>query len=368
MVALAALATACAARIDPLDIDRQRLAALAETAVDEGWRPHATLVVPDAVLGRALTGVVATLAGDLEPVELSVGLGLGLRVAPQVQAPTVEVSASDACGSDAALSPTGVLLADDLGWRAEASVELEVAVHRSGDERTVRLQRAPEREVAVRVALDAIAEPYGSAATSWLAPDLSSPLVALTPEVRDVRVRGDAGLVVELALNVLESAPAERPDTSEEWALQVPAETLLGLARAIALRVPPEEGFLVEPAEVQLFGGRFAVRLRVWKVGRRWTWREYLVQGDITLTPGQRVAFAPDDAGETDQEGWGGSIIGPLVKRRVLKMLERSADMTVPAVADSSTQGGVVTVLATRVEAEDDVLSVYGKLGVRTPE
>src|SRR5690606_27812681 len=94
-------------------------------------------------------------------------------------------------------------------------------------------------------------------------------------------------LAVELAFAALERGVVPAPLTSPEgFVVVVPNDTLRGLARAAALRMPPRDGHVAEPLAIALDGDRFIVDVRVWKIAPEPVPRDFRAEGRIEVKDG----------------------------------------------------------------------------------
>ena len=376
--------TACRAHVDPLSIDRQRLDALARAPIETGWQPEAILAVHESTLDTILAKAMEVLRQQDLRTTIVGPLGVDALITPRLgPPPEVQLNAAEGCDScvqidlswhgtvDVQIGSGAMAMHTGVRWSTRATGQLDLVVTPlDTGEREVQIRYDPARPLDIELDLENLPQPWNYIASSALvskvmtplAEDLLAepiPLLTLTHEVRDVRLRVDQGLIIELLFNVLDSSLAPVPELDSGWALSIPAGTLKGLARAHSLR---EQGdYLIDPTSVSLFGDRFAIELKLWKVGRRYTWREYRIQGGIRLED-DAIRFAQDEVVETQTRGWGANPLGSVVRGFVLRTLADSTDVSLPTRASADYAGQRLTLTLDDVHADRNLLIVRGNL------
>jgi hypothetical protein len=198
-------------------------------------------------------------------------------------------------------------------------------------------------------------------------------LLASLPNDGAVRLRGlrpgarDGAVIVDIAFVAIDTGvvPDSLPTVSSGFALQLPEQTLLALARAETLRMPPQDGYIVDPQRIVVEGERFALDLAVIKLDREPTRRDVRVDGTIAIH-GAALDITPERTEQTARQG-GFDPLDFIVQAAVLDRVERSLRLTVP-VAQSTAVGGR-TRLARLTSLTDlgDVLQIGGVTDTQPP-
>lgn len=173
-------------------------------------------------------------------------------------------------------------------------------------------------------------------------PDL---LLASLPREGPVRLRGlrpaarDGAVVVDIAFVAIDAGVVGEglPPVEEGFALQLPEQTLLALARAETLRMPPEDGWVVDPTRVVVGGDRFALDLAVYKLAGTVERRDVRVDGALQID-GTRLAITPTASTQLSRSG-GFDPFELIVRTALLKKVEESLRLAVP-VAQAAPVGG----------------------------
>ncbi|MBT3218898.1 MAG: hypothetical protein HN348_07380, partial [Proteobacteria bacterium] len=340
---------ACAARVDPLATDRERLLALAEAPPTE-WESQAAIVVGDGLVDAILAAAVTEYTTDTVLWKQAGPRGTMLTLVPQIDPPDAHISSSPNCSDclEVTIDWSGSIQADILGWDTEFDFEgqtdttLKIATVVRENTRVLEVQPGDQPTTA---SLDFdLSEPYNSAiayfvesqVVSTVSESLKEPIGLFElqsdgpVQLLDLRVRVEEDVVVEPFFAVLESGTARPlPTVDDEFAILLPAETLLGLVRAVALREEPEKNFRIEPTELHFTKDHFSFGVRVWKVARRPAYREYRVEGLLGLDDNGDLLIRADEAQEVDNDGWGG-LVGALVKAKVLSYLRKGVELGIP--------------------------------------
>ena len=173
-------------------------------------------------------------------------------------------------------------------------------------------------------------------------PDL---LLASLPREGPVRLRGlrpsaqNGAVVVDVAFVAIDAGVVHSalPPVEEGFALQLPEQTLLALARAETLRMPPEDGWVVDPTRVVVDGDRFALDLAVYKLAGTVERRDVRVDGALQID-GTKLAITPTSATQLGRSG-GFDPFELIVRTALLQKVEESLRLTVP-VAQAAPVGG----------------------------
>ncbi len=375
----------CPEPIVPLEPARAELAALDRVPMPVGWPAQATIVLSDAQVQTLVTRFAKRPGA--KPPELTIDGGLvTIKAVVQAEPPNVDLNASTTCPECVALNGWGLGavaftaagVAAKLNWRSEVTAQAKV----DGTPRAEGFEIAviPVERESWTVGLDVKGLPplYGTMLEQALehqievgikeAGPLAHPIpIATIPYDGLVRMRGlrthyADGLAVDLGFSTMHAGTVHAaPNPGAGFAAAVPAETLLGLAHGALVRNGPIEGFQPEPTALHLDDGKFELWLKIWKVARKEKWREYVLRGTLALENGV-IALHPDDATETGKESWGGPL-DPVVQAVVIDTLKKSLAVQAPGkfVHPMGDQGDL-TVVLTKLDANDDTLTVWGTI------
>jgi hypothetical protein len=272
-------------------------------------------------------------------------------------------------------------LAHALTFKARALTTAALGVQEGTAESLVHVRPVRDGAWAVSVDVEGAPPEVNELVSSALAERLEQALAAgLLPKLplaevptdsvallRGARARparlpsGEAGVAVELTFGVLEAGVvASGPDPGDGFVVVVPARTLLGLARAAALRAEPMDGHVAEPLDVQLEGDRFLLELRVWRLAARPVPRDFSVSGRVVVEGGE-VRVVPDRA-----EDRGGFTLDPLellVRQTMLARLQEGLAAMLPAHHEQELlMGRRVAIEVQRVTGEEGALLLVGSV------
>lgn len=388
---VSALVVGCSGRpIDPLAQDRARLLALDDEPLPNDFAPEATLVVGGELLRQNLERALldaASEAGALLEVPTPAG-ALGLTPSASVESLALSPGAACVACADVSLVVVGELegrlgpLRERLPYRLETRVPLELVLvgdaHKDRVLARVATGGAPRAEVSFGDLPPILGERFSELLADrlrallarGLVPDL---VVAELPKDERVRVRGlrarpvalDGGksaLAVELAFVALERGRVEAvPDPGDGFLVAIPDETLLGVARAAALRAEPLEGFVVEPKAVSTEGERFTLELAVWRIAPEPVADRYRVEGALQLADGE-LKLVPERATLAGTPRFSLDPVDLLVRARVLEELKRALTAALPSSGEQEVAlSRKVVVELVGVEGRDGVLLLRGR-------
>ena len=375
----------CPEPIVPLGPARAELAALDRVPMPVGWPAQATIVLSNAQVQK-LVARYATRPGR-KPPELTIdGSMVTINAVLRADPPNVTLAASTACPECIALAGwgTGTVglsaagYSSDLNWRSEVAAQARL----DGMPRPEGFGIAvvPVQRESWTVGLDVKGLPplYGTVIEQALEHQievglrdvgpLANPIpLATIPYDGLVRMRGlrthyADGLAVDLGFSTMHAGVIHTtPSPGAGFAVAIPAETLLGLAHGALVRNGPIEGFQPEPTVLHLDDGKFELWMKIWKVAHTEKWREYVLRGTLTLENGV-IALHPEDATETGKQSWGGPL-DPVVQAVVIDTLKKALAVQTPGrfVHPMGDQGDL-TVVLTKLDANDDVLTAWGTI------
>lgn len=313
-----------------------------------GWAEDAVAWFDDDVVDALVSAAVRDLT-----LERTFDL-LGARATPRLRVTDVHLAAPTApCESclgvtmvldgTVALSALGVATEPTLRVTVSLDAGLDVAsaggtfsvsarVLRVGDVR-VAWQRAPDWAVSVLPA---------SALTGWV----SQQVLASVPPLPVASFGGDAvpvsglrvavrdgGFVVEAHTRApVTLAVGELKAVKDDWAVRIPSETVLQLARKTLFAAGPiDHDVWVDPRALSLGDGTFRLTFRLWRVrGLPW-WREIVVEGGLSIHR-TRLELHADSAREVGHSS-GAGVSDPLValaRAQVLDAIARAVTTSVP--------------------------------------
>lgn len=363
VVLAGALFAGCTGKpVDPLAQDRARLMALEQLPLADDWPAEATVYVGPGLLKAQLDTALADATATAEESAAIETLLGQVRAVPRAHVDSVAFAPTATCAAcvevtvqvagivDAIItSPLGALR-PKLPFTAGATATLELALVTDDKGRSVRLRAAPDGAWAVDATFETLPPGVSAALSDALAAHLERtvragllpelPLMTLSQDeglkLRGVRARpvpnGSGGHVVavELAFVVLErGTTAQTPDPGEGFVLAIPDGTLLGIARASALRTPPADGFTAEPIAFTIDEDAFALDLRVWKLAAKPVAHVYRVHGRVLIAEGE--VRIESERVELLQAPFDINPMALIERAAILHHLEREVNAALPA-------------------------------------
>lgn len=380
---------ACATVHAPFESQRAALTALDVAPFPSDWPAQAVVVVSDPLLNQIATRAAQEYsAGVVSDVVLTPPYGPSLKATPRLGANELHIGPAAGCptclgvnlGWKGSIAISVLGLTKDLGWstRIAGMVSIDGVPTDAGLE--VRATAVDRDKWTMSLQSDTTLPPYDTLLTSLLsnrilaniqsAGMLDSPIVIATVpkeglvRLRGVRARPDKAVAIDLGFSTLDSGVVTAmPDAGDGFAVRFPAKTMFGVAQAAALRNGPQDGYYAEPTSLHLDDGRFEMQLKVWKLGKKSDkWREFMMRGTVGLDAAGQVVFHPDDVDEIGRQSWT-TPIDPLLDPLMLSMLKKSAAVTVPGrYVHPFGKGPDLVIEVTRIVADDDTLTIWGRL------
>jgi hypothetical protein len=364
---LALMAAGCAPHVDPL-AELRHTYAVASALPARDADAQASMRVDDAAMAELLKRYLG------EPITAPGAFGMRLVILPTIEAATVTAAGDSPLVLNATLRGTTdisfpLMSSNDLRFEGTLAGPLVTEVR--SDElgtwvgvrwqdpdlvrTTVNLPDAgPEMSaiaggIVARSLQNALAESRGSRLppTPW-------------GHVRDVRLRGqDGDLVADLVLSPVSGGPP--PDGAPPpggWSAVASAETVLGVAQALALSQAPNGKLVVEPRRVQIDEGTALVELRIHKRSRKPKWRDYSVRSPV-IFDGTTLRLPVETLTAVDNTRWRAGWRVKIGEQRALRLLQEGlADVprsiTVPLSPTRSVEFSI-----------DDVVLIPGALEIQ---
>lgn len=322
----------CAARVDPFADDRALVA-------NASGPPHLTLAVGDPLLLHVVDGILPN-----EPIETPGPLGMPLRIQPEVVNARLRVRETDACEACVDLEVTAngtaglstpLLNAPAIPWRADVGAPLRLDTEQTVNGLRIEAQwgALPVRTTVELAQLPPTIEALASGFISgWLETTLTEllrepahlvtldttgvPLVALKATPGDViRVDGYIGAPVQI------DSESAVPDPGDGWALVVPNETLLALARHNAMR-EFDKKYYIEPTVLEVDGHTLNAQIRIWRGGRKAHYKSVLVEGVVSIRDGD-LWVEPTLADPFASTRWKGGLDTAILTAKLRKWVEK---------------------------------------------
>jgi hypothetical protein len=373
VVAVIVAADACVHEppADPRAADRARLDAVADTPLPPDFPAEARLVLSSQLMALEVQQSLDDAARTVEAFRFALPLLGEVALRPQLVVRGVRAEPEPSCTAcvalvvdlDGALSPvTASGLLPGLRFAGAARGVFALRTVDVADAGVIEIRATGEdgTDVAGRhgwaARLSLVDLPPGLSAqvsqsvTDFLQrlmasdarPDL---LLASLPREGPVRLRGlrpsarDGAVVVDVAFVAIDAGIVDDalPAVTDGFALQLPEQTLLALARAETLRLPPEDGWVVDPASVVVDGDRFALDLAVYKLAGRIERRDVRVDGVLQID-GTTLSITPTAATQLARSG-GFDPFELIVRTALLQKVEESLRLAVP-VAQAAPMGG----------------------------
>jgi len=381
---------------DPLAPDRERLAAVAREALPPDFAPQARLVLSPAFLADEVQTTLADAARTVESLRFVLPFLGEVALRPTVTVRSARAELEPACvdcvaitvdiaGSVNPVGAGGVLpglrytgtargvfalafvpVQDAQGGgftevRAVAAAGTDAAGHK-GWSATITLDELPiELSQSVSSSVTGFVQRLME---SEARPDL---LLASLPNDGSVRLRGlrpgarDGAVIVDVAFVAVDTGVVtdNLPPVTTGFALQLPEQTLLALARAETLRTPPQDGYVVDPLRIVVDGERFALDLAVIKLDREPTRRDVRVDGAIAID-GATLHITPKRTEQTARRG-GFDPFEFIVEAAILERVESSLRLTVPVTQSAAVGGRTRQARLTSLTDLGDVLQIGGE-------
>ena len=350
---------------DPLAIDRQRLMAVADEPLAPDFAPQARLVLSPALLRDEVQHSLDDAARTVEALRFMLPFVGEVALRPSVTVRGVRAEPEPACvgcvalvvdlvGSVNPVNGGGMLPGLHFSGSARGVFALKSVPVQADHGDTVMEVRAiadagtnvdGRRGWTASVTLDdlpiALSQSVSSSVTALVQrlmasearPDL---LLASLPGDGPVRLRGvrpgatDGAIIVDIAFVVIDAGVVhdDLPVVSSGFALQVPEQTLLALARAETLRMQPQDGYVVDPQRIVVDDTRFALEVAVIKLDREPIRRDVRVDGTIALD-GTMLHIVPEKAEQVGRRG-GFDPFEFIVRGAILEKVESSLRLAVP--------------------------------------
>jgi len=379
LLLLVLASSGCARSVIPL-YEAARADALRDPGpAPAGWAPDAWIAVSNDALDDLIVGVLT------EDAELSTVLDAGVaKFTPKLRVAEVQVVPPEGCGGCLTVD---LGLTGTLGWATalgDGSTSLDATgrfdavfvVVQEGTTWRVDLQTKKLRNVRADLGQSRVGIPVGDI-SKWLSQDLleAVPPVAIASfdgsqlPVRAVRVVpvGRSIRIEALTKAPIFTAVPVPERVTDGWRVGISQPSLLALARAEAFRKGPgTHDVLPEPTALDIGPSAFTLGLRLWKTTGKGWWRDYTVQGKVTLGP-EGIELTPERVIEGEQSP-GAVFSDPLAalgEGRIIEAIEGALAITLPS-SQSATVGGLDTDVAVEaLESGGTSLYATGSLRVK---
>jgi hypothetical protein len=359
---------------DPLLADRQRLAALKGSLAGPDFPPEARLVLSSSLMRGEVQQAVDDAAVAVTALRFEVPFFGSIAVKPQVRVTEVRAETEGACADCIALlvSLDGVLAPETQGatlpglrFEGTARGVFRLSLVEVGEQGVpggyseLRAIAADGTDAAGRKGWSAkvnlvdlppaLSTSVSDSASGFLQrlmesevrPDL---LLASLPGDGPLRLRGvrphakDGAVVVDVAFVALDAGIAEDlTPPAEGFELQVPEATLLALIRAETLRMPPQDGHVIDAIGLSVDGERFVMELAVITVAKEPTRRDVRVEGTMRIADGA-LSLTPERTTQVKRSG-GFDPFELIVRAAILNNVERALRLAIP-VSQATPMGG----------------------------
>lgn len=150
-----------------------------------------------------------------------------------------------------------------------------------------------------------------------------------------------------------------RPETG--WRMDIATDSLVALARAEAFKAGPmARGMLAEPTMLSMTDDAFAMGLRLWRAEGRGWWRDYRVEGAVTVVEDE-IRLTATDVTQTDKSPGAGLAdpLSALARGLILRYIEKAFETSIPAA-----QGEGTVVKIENIAAVEGAIRASGSLEV----
>lgn len=384
MLALLLLA-GCAGNIKALYEEEKALVMADPLPVGEDWAPELRLRLSEAAL-QELAEVAVTeglLAYD-EVIEVDNPLGLKVEVKPKATVKKLSVAVGKDCGGclelDAKLggrarwSAAGSSGKVPFTAKVKGTVAFELEETPKGwtiEGRLVELDRVKlESELVGQLDLTKFLGEWTREALEEVPALELGRIGGEDLPLRAARLTGGSGSIELHALTRVsggQSVPPLSSPLTEGWDLHLHEATALALARREAFALGTiDYDVAVDPRSLDLDAERFTMGLRLWRLSGAGWWREYTVQGDVSVGK-RKIRLQPTEATEGEKSK-GAGLADPLallVEGRILEAVSDGMRQAFPGGAAARVGDRK---LLTRVEAvagEGALIRVSGGVELR---
>ncbi|HHO52581.1 MAG TPA: hypothetical protein ENK18_17355 [Deltaproteobacteria bacterium] len=336
--------------------------------------PTPTQWIPDAVLhlsGESINTIIQTAIEDYGTFSSTVDLKIA-SVTPDLALTSMEISAGNDCGDclgiamelDGTLSWETVLGSGSTSLAATGSLDARFEVSRDDQEDWI-VSVQPQRFRWLDVTLGQVTagvSGIGEKVQDWI----DRNLVAQVPPQQIMVIASE-----DLPLAALEIVPSEDgvelqlltlsaerghvevggDHLESGWHMDLSPESLISLARAEAFRAEPmARGIVAEPTLLRMDSDTFQMGLRLWRIEGRGWWRDYLIDGTITVVEDE-IRLAATSVEQVDKSAGAAAAdpLAALAKGLILKYIEDAFETSIPAIQGEDTQ-----VVITSIDANED--------------
>jgi hypothetical protein len=381
---------------DPLAIDRQRLMAVADEPLAPDFEPQARLILSPALLRDAVQDSLDDAAGTVEALRFMLPFVGEVALRPSLTVRGVRAEPEPACvgcvallvdlvGTVTPVNGGGMLPGLRFSGSARGVFALKSVPVRMDNGDTVMEVRAIAdaatdtqggRGWTASVTLDdlpaALSQSVSSSVTALIQRLMGSEarsdlLLASLPGDGPVRLRGvrpganNGAIIVDIAFVVIDAGVVDGnlPPVTSGFALQVPEQTVLALARAETLRMKPRDGYVVDPQRIVVDEQRFALEVAVIKLDREPTRRDVRVSGTIALD-GTTLHIVPEQTEQVARQG-GFDPFELIVRGAILEKVETSLRLAVPMTRSTAEGGRRRQTRLTSLTDLGDVIQIGGE-------
>jgi hypothetical protein len=368
--------------------DRARVDALANAAhLADDWGPEAVVHIQ----GQLLTALVQNLleealAEDKVGYETRLPMGMTAELTPRFRVQQLVLAPSTRCrtcfSTTAMLQGTVHWSIGPVGGNIPATIQMEgdFWVKSKGNENgfALTLVMAELSHLEARVGQFRGITPSAET-VAWAKRRLVDAAKPISMgevggshlPIADLRVLPSqgGGVRIELATTAGVRGPitSDSPALSGDWVAGISTETLLSLARRAAFEHGEIQlGIYADPRGLTVEGENFTLLLRLWRVGRRAWWRDYRVEGTLSVSP-HRIRFLPERVEELDHSRRA-RVVDPLVMLAQARLLEAVAQGCMQALAtpkNARIGAQVVQLTITTVQGADGVLWLAGNASAK---
>lgn len=384
MLALLLLA-GCAGNIKALYEEERALVMADPPPVGENWAPELRLRLSEAALQELAEVAVAEglLAYD-EVIEVKNPLGVKVEVKPKASVKKLTVAVGKDCGGCLELDAR---LAGKARWSAagnsgripftakvKGTVAFELEETRKGwsiQGRLVELQKVKlESELVGKLDVTSILGDWTREALEEVPPLELGRIGGDDLPLRAARITGGDGAIELQALTQVsggQAVPPLRSALSEGWDVHIHEATALALARREAFALGTVDyDIALDPRRLDLDAERFTMELRLWRLSGAGWWREYTVQGDVSVGK-RKIRLAPTEATEGEKSK-GAGLADPLallVEGRILEAVSDGMRQALPGGAAAKVGDRKLLTKVSEVAGEGELIRLSGAVELR---
>ena len=342
------------------------------------WEPDAVLLLSEALVDDALVVLLAeqgNLRGEIAAGPITAVPDLSVRQV-DLKAAKCERSLRVRAELEGVITVRSLLGEVDAPVRADLRFDAVFDVVQAGEVWSLTVAPRKLHHVEIDLAgadLAAFVQPIRTWLEEAVVRQPPLPLADLGSTDLPIRAMRVIPVRRDLRVDLLTTTHQARPlstgtDAIEQgWRLDLSAPALLDLARRAAFEAGPiSHDVVVEPTSLYIEEDVFTLGLRLWRLKGRGWWRDYEIDGRVTVE-GRGISLQPTDVrdrGHSRGAAWADPLAA-LGEGVILKAIERAMETSLPAIHRERGAALKVVVQIEQVDGNGDVLVLHGGLTLK---